>query len=294
MASDYIPAFADFFSTKNLEMLAWHGRSDVADHCSSLAAARGLLREPRPTLGGLAEALFRGLSKHCRVEYLFKSVALNRILYGRHSPNTVGFFFEMAVGESRADIVVVNGRGRVIEVKTDRDDLTRLPMQLGDYFKCFGEVALFVERSRAEHVTRLLPEEVGVVTMSSRQYMTWVRRPRETLERLEHEPLYRLLRRKEVDHLLESAGKSVPDVAPAERWDACLEVFETFSLPRACRLTHDMLKRRRDTRVRASASVGFPASMRAAVFGARMTAADWRALQARMDEAYTPSPPHRS
>lgn len=286
MPSTYIPAFAEFFSTKNLELLAWHGQSEVADACAALAQESGLIETPVPTLAELADALFVGLARHCRVEYLFKSVALQRIVYGRHSPSTVGFFFEMAVGEARADIVVVNGRGRVIEIKTDRDDLSRLSDQTAEYSKCFGEVAVFVEAGQANQVSKVLPEYVGIVSMSSRRYMTWHRQPRESLRALEHESLFRLLRKREIAEVLSAAGRSVPDVRPGVWRDTHFASFSTLSLVDACRLAHNALKRRQDTACRAKACTGFPVSLWAAVFGSGVRGADWQRLRDLMPKPY--------
>lgn len=286
MRLTYEGAFADFFSAGNMERLAWYGRSDVTDHCLALASDAGLLDRTSPSLRDLADALFEGLRRHCRVEYLFKSVALQRVLYGRHSPHTTAFFFELPIGDARADIVVVNGTGRVLEIKTSRDDLSRLEQQLSEYSSCFGEVAVFVEAPSAQAVLDATADNVGVVSLSARNFMSWHRMPSETHQGFQHEQLFRLLRKGEVPRLLAELGLREPDTDPMYWWSACLERFHEVPVVSGAKCVHAVLKRRPDTRKRDAACQGLPKSIWALVFGARIAPKDWTTLRSRMDLPY--------
>ena len=42
---------------------------------------------------------------------------------------------ELPVGDSKADFIMINGRGVVYEIKTDLDNLLRLENQIRDYYR---------------------------------------------------------------------------------------------------------------------------------------------------------------
>ena len=286
MAYQHVSAYGEFFSTRHIQTLAWYGTSPLADHCARLLRGMGLLQQESPTLRELVEAAYLALSRRCRVEYLFKTVALHRILYGRHSPRTTALFFEFAIGEARADLVVVNGLGMVIEVKTARDDLSRLPRQLAEYARCFGNIAVFVDRSDVPDVLAAVPDHVGVVSLSRREFMSWHRRPREVSAGLRHAELFRVLRKGEIPLALKRLQRPVPDVHPAEWHNCCYEEFRRAPVQMAVRTVHDAVRNRSDTRRRHAACEGFPSALWTLIHGARIPPKDWRLLRDHMERPY--------
>ena len=73
-------------------------------------------------------------------------------------------------GRSRADIVVINGEIHGYELKSDSDNLLRLPRQIHSYSSIMDKVTLVVGEKHAHEAILLIPEWWGVkiATMGSR------------------------------------------------------------------------------------------------------------------------------
>ena len=53
-------------------------------------------------------------------------------------------FSQVRIGHSIADFVMINGEGRVYEIKSDLDNFDRLYDQLRDYYRAFSKVSVLV------------------------------------------------------------------------------------------------------------------------------------------------------
>ena len=139
------------------------GQLTTCASTESIAAARQVLSDVLPpdrevTVAQVLDAAFASLVREFPVEYVFKSCALERLLFGRHSPSTTAFYTEFRIGEARADVLLVNGRAHVYEIKTKYDDFTRLSAQLDEYYRAFTHVTLFVDEAHADLVAERIPE----------------------------------------------------------------------------------------------------------------------------------------
>lgn len=74
--------------------------------------------------------------------------------------------FEMPVGNSRADIVTVNGESKVYEIKTELDTYNRLESQLHDYRDHFDKVYVVVPLGEEKKVSKIIDESIGIITYS--------------------------------------------------------------------------------------------------------------------------------
>ena len=55
---------------------------------------------------------------------------LNQLLIKKHDVYNTAALTELPIGESKADFIMINGRGIVYEIKTDLDNLVRLENQI--------------------------------------------------------------------------------------------------------------------------------------------------------------------
>jgi hypothetical protein len=80
-----------------------------------------------------------------------------------HDPHTV-IIQELAIrhGSSRVDLAVVNGTLHGYELKSDRDDLQRLPEQVAAYAAVFDLVTLVVGERHLRRALDLIPEWWGI------------------------------------------------------------------------------------------------------------------------------------
>ncbi len=78
----------------------------------------------------------------------------------------VRFFEELVIGKSRADIVMVTGKGLIgIEIKSDADTYARLPGQIKDYDRFFDYNILACGSSHGQHAAEHVPQHWGIITI---------------------------------------------------------------------------------------------------------------------------------
>ncbi|OYQ85109.1 sce7726 family protein [Wohlfahrtiimonas chitiniclastica] len=83
-------------------------------------------------------------------------------------PNTLVIDeFNICQGESRADIVVINGLIHGYEIKSKSDNLNRLPDQIMYYSMIMDKVTLVVDDSHYENAKEMLPNWWGIKVVSS-------------------------------------------------------------------------------------------------------------------------------
>lgn len=71
-------------------------------------------------------------------------------------------FFEFPVGNSRTDLVKINGHSVVFEIKTDYDSFYRLDKQINDYCGVFDYVYVICPIKKIDEIRNRLPEYVGI------------------------------------------------------------------------------------------------------------------------------------
>lgn len=112
---------------------------------------------------------------------------------------------DLCLGEARVDLVLVNGKTVGIEIKSDRDNLDRLPKQIEIYSRVFDQVEIVSGVNHLDQIFQSVPNWWGVPTVTgSRQWKLEYRRFRSCKVNLNKDPLSaaQLLWKKEVLELL--------------------------------------------------------------------------------------------
>jgi hypothetical protein len=128
---------------------------------------------------------------------------IGRFLH-KGSPVVMVEEMEVCLGRARVDLAVISDQLIGIEIKSVKDDVTRLPAQAEAYSRCFDRVVLVVDESLVAKATPLIPAWWGlVVSFQQDVRLTYVfeRRPRRNPQ-LDLDALLALLWREEVDALL--------------------------------------------------------------------------------------------
>ena len=165
------------------------------------------------TVGGALDEAYRILSRAgARSDYVYRSALTEKILLGRHSLRTATMLHEVRSGKSKADVVVLNGTATAYEIKSERDSLSRLDMQLNDYRSVFASVNVVTAEAHLQKVLQVAPEDVGVITLSSRQRLQTARAAQNLPERTDPLRILDLLQVAEAVEIIERLGGSVPAV----------------------------------------------------------------------------------
>ena len=78
----------------------------------------------------------------------------------------VGFFNELVIGRSRADIVLITTDALIgVEIKSDADTYVRLPKQIKDYDRFFDMNYVVAGGTHGNHILEHVPDHWGVITV---------------------------------------------------------------------------------------------------------------------------------
>ena len=160
------------FTRKVICDLIENGRSDVFDY-----VVKRYIDDPSSkNHGQLISEIYAHLNKQQRNEYFYMNTLLNKLLCGIHNVNTTSAFSQVRIGHSIADFVMINGEGRVYEIKSDLDNFDRLYDQLRDYYRAFSKVSVLVSIHELEKIRNVLSsfgnmgDAVGVYVLSERNH----------------------------------------------------------------------------------------------------------------------------
>ncbi|MCL2547477.1 MAG: sce7726 family protein [Oscillospiraceae bacterium] len=237
------------FTRNVINDLLQNGSSDVLDY----VVARYVDNPKNKTHGQLFSEIYAHLGKEKRNEYFYLNTLLNRILVGYHSVNTTTALSQMRIGRHIADFVMINGEGVVYEVKSNLDNLDRLSDQLRDYFKAFSKVVVLSAPHEYEKISHRLETlgdmgaAVGIYIMNQDDIYfneNYRREAKAFDESLEHNCIFKLLRKSEYENTLKSFYGDIPEVAPVFHFRACFEQFEKIPILQAQKLALTELKKR--------------------------------------------------
>ncbi|WP_456279072.1 sce7726 family protein [Bacillus sp. AK128] len=194
---------------------------------------------------------YKFLTKDYRNEFFFKNTLFNKLVLGKYSLNTTSAFSEVVVGKSKADFVLINhSKGMVYEIKTDLDNLDRLVYQLDDYSNAFSEVYVVTSEKNYYPVYKVVKESnpsVGIIVLTDNVSLSVKKKAIKNDSNLNHEVLFKLLRKKEYEQILLSKFGSLPEVKPVQYFKASLQWFITININEAQRLVFNQLRQRIDT-----------------------------------------------
>lgn len=205
------------------------------------------------TYGQIFSDIYSFLGKEKRNEYYYMNTLLNKLVFGIHSINTATALSQVKIGAHIADFVLINGEGRVYEVKSEFDNLDRLSDQLSDYFRAFNKVSVLSAQEDTDKIARLLEklgelgDSVGIYCLTKEDRIfgkSSVREPKQYDDNLEHSAIFKLLRKKEYLEIVQNYFGTVPEVQPVFVFRACLEKFREIPLLEAQKLTCMKLKER--------------------------------------------------
>lgn len=205
------------------------------------------------THGDLFSEIYAHLGKEQRNEYYYMNTLLNKLLVGIHSVNTTMALSQVRIGQHIADFVMINGEGRVYEIKSDLDNFDRLHEQLSDYFRAFSKVSVLSSINEYERMERILDglgdmgKAVGIYVMNDNNL--WFnsksrREPKEFSDKLDHSCIFKLLRKNEYENVLSGYWGEIPQATPAFHFKACLEQFKKIPILKVQDLSFQELKKR--------------------------------------------------
>lgn len=176
------------------------------------------------TYGEAISRIYHYMNSSYRNEYFFKNTILNQLLIKKHDLYNTVALTELPIADSKADFIMINGRGIVYEIKTDLDNLNRLENQVSDYYKAFKYVNVVVGYKQFEKVRDVLSDsKVGIFVMCKSGNLQCRKVAKCYDKELSHETMFRILRKKEFESILLKHYGKLPEVNNFQYYRECLK-----------------------------------------------------------------------
>ncbi len=183
------------------------------------------------TVGEAISKIYHFMDCEYRNEYFYKNTILNQLLVRKHDLYNTAALTELPVGDSKADLIMINGHGIVYEIKTDLDNLIRLQNQINDYYKVFSYVYVVVGSKQLSHVERFLEDQkVGIYELTVNGKLICRKNAFCNKENLSYQTMFQVLRKKEFESIILKHFHRLPEVNNFEYYRECLKWLERINI----------------------------------------------------------------
>lgn len=182
------------------------------------------------TYSELISEVYSYIGKEYRTEYFYKNILLNKLMLKKHDYKKTIALAELPIANSKADFVMINGRGIVYEIKTELDNLDRINSQISDYQKAFSEIFIVTYQENLEKVIALVPEKVGIMQLTKRKALKVIREPIIDTSNFDYYTIFKLLRKGEFENIIKSNGFLLPEVVQFEYYKECFNLIQNIEI----------------------------------------------------------------
>jgi hypothetical protein len=226
-----------------------------------------------------------------RGEYVYRAALVRNVLMGTHSLATASMLTEFRAGQSKADLVILNGTATVYEIKSERDTLARLEKQVSDYQRVFAKVFVIAGVDHIEEVAELMPPEVGLMCLKRWNRISTIRDAIDCPQQIKPLSVLESIRSSEAQAILTLMGGFVPDVPNTQLRLVLGEAFENLDPTLLHYAMVRVLKKTRNLSPLANLVGSLPTSLQAAALMYKVRRIDVerlvRAVETPVCEAYS-------
>jgi len=209
------------------KMMMQESNSDAFFKC----VKRFVKEENTTTYGDAISEIYHYMDGAYRNEYFYKNTVFNELLLKKHSLYETAALTELPIADSKADFVMINGKGVVYEIKTDLDTFNRLEMQLDDYYKAFKYVNVVVSSKQYEKAKELLEDTpVGIYVLGESGSIRCRKKAASNKEKLSYEIIFRILRKPEFESILLKHFGELPQVSSFQYYRTCFEWVQKLNI----------------------------------------------------------------
>lgn len=209
------------------KMMMQESDSDAFFKC----VKRFVKEENATTYGEAISEIYHYMDGAYRNEYFYKNTVFNELLLKKHDLYETAALTELPIADSKADFVMINGKGVVYEIKTDLDTFNRLEMQLDDYYKAFKYVNVVVSNKQYVKAKELLEDTpVGIYVLGESGSIRCRKKAVSYREKLSYEIIFRILRKPEFESILLKHFGKLPQVSSFQYYRTCLEWVQKINI----------------------------------------------------------------
>ena len=189
------------------------------------------IKTEEATIGEAISEIYHFMDCEYRNEYFYKNTILNQLLIKKHDLYNTAALTELPIGDSKADFIMINGRGVVYEIKTDLDNLLRLDNQIKDYYKVFSYVYVVVGNKQLSHVKEFLKDQkVGIYELTASGKLICRKKALYNKENLSYEAMFQVLRKAEFESILLKHFHKLPEVNSFQYYRECQKWLERVNI----------------------------------------------------------------
>lgn len=189
------------------------------------------IKTEEATIGEAISEIYHFMDCEYRNEYFYKNTIFNQLLIKKHDLYNTAALTELPIGDSKADFIMINGRGVVYEIKTDLDNLLRLENQIKDYYKVFSYVYVVVGNKQLSHVKEFLKDQkVGIYELTASGKLICRKKALCNKENLSYEALFQVLRKAEFESILLKHFHKLPEVNSFQYYRECQKWLERVNI----------------------------------------------------------------
>ncbi len=230
-----------FFTRNTFKQLLSEGENPAY----SAVIRRFIADDTSMTNGECISEIYHYLKTDYQNEYYYKNTLLNKLLLGIHNPRTTTALTEVPIGGSKADFILINGQAVVYEIKTALDNLDRLDSQLKDYYKAFSKVVVVTPEEKYKEISQKLNHSpAGICLLTRKGTLSTRKEAVEYRDDLSNSIMFKILRKREYEHILLDLFGALPSVSQFEYYRACKSLFESLPTDAAYHLFLQALKLR--------------------------------------------------
>ncbi|MES1952148.1 hypothetical protein S4A8_14889 [Salinisphaera sp. S4-8] len=181
---------------------------------------------------------------------------------------------EFAVGNSKADMAVLNGTSSVYEIKSERDSLSRLKAQIADYRRVFARVYVIAGENHIDDVIAHTDPNVGVLSLARWNRIRTIREANEDPGALCPLAIFDSSRRNEAQAILDALDIEVPDLPNTQIHQAMRALFEPLEAAVVHELWLNTLKQTRSLASLTQFIESLPHSLRASALAVKIRKGD--------------------
>ena len=192
---------------------------------------------------------------------------------------------ELPIANSKADFVMINGRGVVYEIKTELDNLDRINSQIMDYQKAFSEIFIVTYQENLEKVMELVPEKIGIMQLTKRKALKVIREPISDTSNFDYYTIFKLLRKGEFENIIKSNGFLLPEVVQFEYYKECFNLIQNIEIETLQAQMLKELKKRMKTEI-VELSLNVPVELRGLTYFDNTVLAYQNSFEIMLNKSY--------